>query len=348
MSIRDINGENNTLSFDRIETSDTLTQFMEKINNNFASIIEYGAGPIGEKGDRGDIGIPTKPKVPIHVWIEGEDYSNEIPTSDGGYEIEECKEDLSDAKYQEGHLIMLKNAHVYILETNDTSLKPKFVVALQTYDPTSIPEGSMDVDVINPNTITSESQFVEKLFDPSINGEKLIVTSENIKGTLSVGGENDNINVVDIVNAVNNGSTTISGDKIDVSNLSVSKLNTNPTEAENTSSVKIEDNKISILDSTKQTVCEFSDEPIPSDININNAFKQTIIGNGENCKTHIYKDGILIRSENRKNGINGMLICNEGILLKFKNYGIKIDEGGIKYSTNLSTIEEEEWNAIGE
>jgi hypothetical protein len=117
---------------------------MEKCNNNFHAIVEWGGGPVGAKGDNGDPGVPTKPKVPIHVWRIGDkfEYLKETPTDDGGFVIDEWNEDLSDVKYQEGHLIMLENAHVYILEAEtDYKLKPKFIIALQSYNAGDVVDG---------------------------------------------------------------------------------------------------------------------------------------------------------------------------------------------------------------
>ena len=128
----------------RIELTDTISQFMEKCNNNFHAIVEWGGGPVGAKGDNGDPGVPTKPKVPIHVWRIGDkfEYLKETPTDDGGFVIDEWNEDLSDVKYQEGHLIMLENAHVYILEAEtDYKLKPKFILALQSYNAGDVVDG---------------------------------------------------------------------------------------------------------------------------------------------------------------------------------------------------------------
>ena len=122
-----------------IDSSDTLSQFMQKCNNNFALIAEMGGGPNGPKGMSGDPGAPTKPKVPIHVWEKGVEYDYEENLT-----IKNWNEDLSDIKYQEGHLIILENAHVYILEAdiNDNySLKPKYLLAMQSYNPGSVVAG---------------------------------------------------------------------------------------------------------------------------------------------------------------------------------------------------------------
>ena len=144
MSNRDINVLKNKLLENRIEISDTISQFMEKCNNNFSAIIEWGGGPAGTKGE-GDQGVPTKPKVPIHVWREGKEYTEEVTSTDEKYEIIDWNEDLTDVKYQEGHLIMLGNAHVYILEytgENNFDLRPKFIVALQSYNSNDIVNGA--------------------------------------------------------------------------------------------------------------------------------------------------------------------------------------------------------------
>lgn len=140
MSNRSID-EKNILSVDRIEMSDTISQFMEKVNNNFSKIVESGGGPAGTKGDLGNQGVPTKPKVPIHVWKEGEECI-ESKINDQEFEITRCYEDLTNVKYQEGHIIMLQNGNVYTLEKDDSfNLKPKYVLTLQTYMPGEVVDG---------------------------------------------------------------------------------------------------------------------------------------------------------------------------------------------------------------
>ena len=64
MGTRNIDTLKNELLKNRITISDTISQFMEKCNNNFSAIIEWGGGPAGEEGDDGKQGVPTKPKVP--------------------------------------------------------------------------------------------------------------------------------------------------------------------------------------------------------------------------------------------------------------------------------------------
>ena len=140
MSNRSID-EKNILSVDRIEMSDTISQFMEKVNNNFSKIVESGGGPAGTKGDLGNQGVPTKPKVPIHVWKEGEECI-ESKINDQEFEITRCYENLTNVKYQEGHIIMLQNGNVYTLEKDDSfNLKPKYVLTLQTYMPGEVVDG---------------------------------------------------------------------------------------------------------------------------------------------------------------------------------------------------------------
>ena len=125
------------------DTNDTISELMEKYNNNFSTIIECGGGPAGVEGKEGKQGVPTKPKVPIHVWKKNEDYQSEYTTNDintpyGIYDYE----DLSDVKYQEGHLIVLENGHVYILENNENyDLTPKYKIALQSYNAGDVVDG---------------------------------------------------------------------------------------------------------------------------------------------------------------------------------------------------------------
>lgn len=125
--------EKNTLSFDPIEFSDTISQFMEKCNNNFAKIISNNGGPKGDKGEQGNPGVPTKPKVSIHVWKDEVEYANEYYDSDKKvFYIDDnnIKEDLTKEKYKVGHLIILENGNVYILENSEKKLKPKFKLSL--------------------------------------------------------------------------------------------------------------------------------------------------------------------------------------------------------------------------
>jgi hypothetical protein len=115
---------------------------MEKCNNNFSIISRLGGGPAGVQGEQGSQGIPAKPKVPIHVWVKGKEYKNETETETDKFELI-YDEDLTKEKYQVGHLIMIENAHVYILEEDGESntLKPNFIIALQTFDQSSVING---------------------------------------------------------------------------------------------------------------------------------------------------------------------------------------------------------------
>lgn len=184
------NSDKNTLSFQRIAGSDTISQFMEKVNNNFEKIIESNGGPAGVKGDDGDQGIPTKPKVPIHVWVEGENYAIENKLNEREYEVVH-NEDLTNVKYQEGHLIMLQNAHVYKLENIDGNLTPKFMITLQSYDPASI--------------INGKNAYVHIAYADSSNGQIGFVTAQEVRGEFieeqaTTFGLNRNLNTTDISN----------------------------------------------------------------------------------------------------------------------------------------------------
>lgn len=160
----------NSLSISTIESSDTISQFMEKCNLNFAAIVGKGGGPAGEQGVPGAQGVPTKPKVPIHVWKEGVgdgfqyNGEQEIPIGSGSYEIVQWFEVLTDSKYQEGHLIMLQNGHVYILELESNILKPKFILALQSYNPS--------------DTIDGKSAYVHIAYAKNANGDGFITDSQ--------------------------------------------------------------------------------------------------------------------------------------------------------------------------
>ena len=164
------NNDESKISITRIETSDTISQFMEKCNNNFSNLLAYGGGTVGAQGEHGDQGVPTKPKVPIHIWIQkSEEYDEEYhyiteeSTSNNEFEITSYTEDLSKAKYQEGHLIILQNAHVYSLENDGGVLKPKFKLALQSYDKNSVIDGKnayVHIAYSNTPTPTSREDFV--------------------------------------------------------------------------------------------------------------------------------------------------------------------------------------------
>ncbi len=173
------------LSIDRIETSDTISEFMEKVNNNFTNILIHGGGPRGVEGDQGHQGVPTKPKVPIHVWIEGENYAIENKLNEREYEIIH-NEDLTNVKYQEGHLIMLQNAHVYKLENIDGNLTPKFIIALQSYDPGSI--------------INGKNAYVHIAYADSSNGQIGFVTAQEVRGEFIEEQTTTNLNKTDISN----------------------------------------------------------------------------------------------------------------------------------------------------
>ena len=179
------NSDKNTLSFQRITGSDTISQFMEKVNNNFEKIIESNGGPAGVKGDDGDQGVPTKPKIPIHVWVEGENYAIENKLNEREYEVVH-NEDLTNVKYQEGHLIMLQNAHLYKLENIDGNLTPKFMIALQSLDPNSITNG--------------KNAYVHIAYADSSNGQIGFVTAQEVRGEFIEEQTTTNLNKTDISN----------------------------------------------------------------------------------------------------------------------------------------------------
>jgi len=175
MSIRNNDVQNNELFISRIETTDTISQFMEKCNRNFTNLIENNGGPIGSQGERGEQGAPTKPKVPIHAWKKGKEYETETSYDGKNFEIyvDDINEDLTNVKYQEGHLILLENAHVYILEVDNTvsnySLKPRFLITLQlSYNQIGnsifkISENEIEMSVKNCGLkITNEGIFIKK------------------------------------------------------------------------------------------------------------------------------------------------------------------------------------------
>jgi hypothetical protein len=171
MSNRDINRLKGELLKNRIELSDTISQFMEKCNNNFSAIIEWGGGPAGEKGEMGNPGAPTKPKVPIHVWRENIEYDYENTISSDEYIINEWYEDLSDIKYQDGHLIMLKNAHVYILESDNFGLKPKYLMGLQSFNPADVIDGkNAYIHIAYSNAPNSSDGFIT---DQQLRGDSI-------------------------------------------------------------------------------------------------------------------------------------------------------------------------------
>lgn len=125
--------EKDKLLFDIITSSDTISAFMEKCNNNFAKIISNNGGPKGDKGEQGNPGVPTKPKVSIHVWKESIEYVKEYYDSEKNIfyiNDNDIKEDLIQEKYKVGHLIILETGNVYILEEYEKKLKPEFKLSL--------------------------------------------------------------------------------------------------------------------------------------------------------------------------------------------------------------------------
>lgn len=155
----------------QINSSDTIKEFMEKCNNNFSIISQFGGGPEGKQGVEGSQGVPTKPKVPIHVWIEGKEYDNETKITEDKYKINVVNEDLTDTKYQDGHLIMLKNGHVYILEEDEEfNLKPNYIIALQSYNPDDV--------------IDEKSAYIHIAYANSPNGDVDFITNKELQETI--------------------------------------------------------------------------------------------------------------------------------------------------------------------
>ena len=172
------NDANKKMLLSTINEYDTIKDFMEKCNSNFLKISQNGGGPAGVQGEEGSQGAPTKPKVPIHAWKKGKEedgcqYQNEI-TTQNGFEINEWYEDLSNSIYQNGHLIILENGHVYTLkidETDNFTLKPNYTISLQTYDPSDVIDGkNAYVHIAYTNNITDFDGFET---DQQLRGEEL-------------------------------------------------------------------------------------------------------------------------------------------------------------------------------
>ena len=177
MSARN-NDANKKMFLSTINEYDTIKDFMEKCNSNFLKISQSGGGPAGVQGEEGSQGAPAKPKVPIHAWKKGTEedgcqYKNEI-TTQNGFEINEWYEDLSNSIYQNGHLIILENGHVYTLkidETDNFTLKPNYIISLQTYDPSDVIDGkNAYVHIAYTNNITDFDGFET---DQQLRGDEL-------------------------------------------------------------------------------------------------------------------------------------------------------------------------------
>lgn len=151
-----------------ITPSDTISEFMEKCNDNFYTISMNGGGPTGKEGIQGSQGVPTKPKVPIHVWKEGEQYSEEE-----GFKLTLINENelVDNQNYQVGHLIVLENAHVYklVIDKAKNELTPEYIFTLQSYDPGSVIDGKTahvhfqyedESDLTDKNIIKVDKEFI--------------------------------------------------------------------------------------------------------------------------------------------------------------------------------------------
>lgn len=220
----------------QINSSDTISQFMEKCNNNFSAISKFGGGPTGEKGDEGSQGVPTKPKVPIHVWKKGDeneyDYETIIDEKNEIFKLDTWNVNLEEDMYQEGHVIILENAHAYILkvdETDDYKLKPQFICALKSFDPTTLIDGKtahvhfmyLDSEELNEKGLELYDKEYIGIHSSNSNVSPIDLnyyTWNKIKDKKNMSVEN--INSTDI------SSTNISSNTINATNISVENINT--------------------------------------------------------------------------------------------------------------------------
>lgn len=202
MSIRNIDDQKNELleNIQTITKSNTISELMEICNNNFRRIAEYGGGPDGQKGDKGDQGIPTKPKVPIHAWVKGKEYTEEKLINNTFTLIH--SEDLTNNKYQEGHLIMLENGHVYILEieNNSFTLNPNFIIALQTFDPDTVLDG--------------KTAYVHIAYADSPDGSKNFITDDNLRLNNKIETDTPNGYSTPYYDAYSNENTSYTSNKL--------------------------------------------------------------------------------------------------------------------------------------
>ena len=165
---KDTNIFRDKISGQKIVYSDTMSSMCEKYNNNLEIIAEYGGGPEGPEGPDGPQGVPTKPKNPVHVWVEGEHYDSEIP-SGSSYEIIGIQDGLlTNVEYQEGHCIFLENGHVYVLETIGYNLVPVYRVAMQSYNPGTVVDG--------------RNSYVHFAYANSSDGYDGFITGDEIRG----------------------------------------------------------------------------------------------------------------------------------------------------------------------
>lgn len=218
----------------QINSSDTISQFMEKCNNNFSAISKFGGGPSGEKGDDGSQGVPTKPKVPIHVWKKGDeneyDYETIIDENNEIFKLDTWNVNLEEDMYQEGHIIILENAHAYILkvdETDDYKLKPQFICALKSFDPTTLIDGKtahvhfmyLDGEELNKN-LSSTYNLYDKEYIGIYSSNSTVSPIDVKYYTWNKIKDKKNMSVENI------NSTNISSNTINATNISVENINT--------------------------------------------------------------------------------------------------------------------------
>ena len=218
----------------QINSSDTISQFMEKCNNNFSAISKYGGGPSGEKGDDGSQGVPTKPKVPIHVWKKGDEYDYEtiIDENNEIFKLDTLNVNLEEDIYQEDHIIILENAHAYILkvdETDDYRLKPQFICALKSFDPTTLIDGKtahvhfmyLDSEELNENLNLYDKEYIG-IYSSNSSTSPIDVNSytwNKIKDKKNMSVEN--------INSTNISSNTINATNISAKNINTDDININ-------------------------------------------------------------------------------------------------------------------------
>ena len=173
MSIPNNEQINNLNKLTLIEPSDTLSTFVKKCNDNFTAISTWSGIPNGKQGTPGASGSPTKPKVPIHIWKIDEDYSEETEDKIEGFKIKTVKTDLTKPIYQEGHLILLENGHVYkLVVANNNSLYPEYSLSLHfsiKVNDGTIKDGDLNdfiqtkIGEINKAADTAKSNIEEKV-----------------------------------------------------------------------------------------------------------------------------------------------------------------------------------------
>ena len=330
----------------QIDSSDTIKQFMEKCNNNFFAISKNGGGPIGSTGERGSQGVPTKPKVPIHVWNDvyyEEKETDIISESKDKYEIINYGDELEkNPKYQVGHLIILENAHVYKLEIDEDTnkLKPKFIFTLQSYDPNSVIDGKtahVHFRYEDESELTDETiNKVDKEFIGIYSDNSNTQSNDIKKYTWIKIKDKDELIHVDKINIDSlQGSKFVkemfSKQVTSSAGFIVDSLNTKPEE---NNKVIIEGNNIKIFNDVGNISTLITSDDVDVTSELDNELDNTTTYNTEesnnNNKTKIGKNGIVVKLNNNKSEFH---VSEDEILMKVGNYGLKITNIGI-FKTN--------------